>query len=170
LSTYHHGDLRAALLKAAARILEAEGPEAISLRDLARSADVSHNAPYRHFPDRDSLLTALSDEGYSQLVEVLRGKPWREQASSYIQFALANPQRFRLMSMRSGDLRQLVDTSDPAARAIWALVHGLTQLILTGHFAGVDPEALVQETLATVRFAQRSTLPPNSAAQRSRSA
>lgn len=156
MSTYHHGDLRAALLKAAGRTLEKEGPEAISLRDLARSADVSHNAPYRHFPDRDALLAALSDEGYEQLVDALRGRPWREQASSYLRFALGNPQRFRLMSTRAGDLRPVIDASTPTARAIWALVHGMTQLILAGHFAGVDPEALLQETLAAVRFAQRS--------------
>lgn len=155
VSTYHHGDLRAALLKAAGRILEKQGPEAISLRDLARSADVSHNAPYRHFPDRDSLLAALSDEGYAQLVEALRGKPWREQASGYVRFALANPQRFRLMSLRKGDLSEVLDPSAPPARATWALVHGLAQLMLAGHFAGVDPEAVLQETLAAVRFAQR---------------
>jgi AcrR family transcriptional regulator len=144
------------LLKAAGRILEAEGPEAISLRDLARRADVSHNAPYRHFPDRDSLLAALSDEGYAQLIEELRDKPWREQASSYVRFALGNPRRFHLMSLRPGDLRQVIDTASPPARATWALVHGLAQLILAGHFAGIDPEALVQETLGAVRFAQRS--------------
>ena len=156
MTTYHHGDLRAVLLKAAARILEADGPEAISLRDLARGADVSHNAPYRHFPDRNSLLAALGDEGYAQLVDALRGKPWREQASSYVRFALANPQRFRLMSVRSGDLRQVIEVSYPPARATWALVHGLAQLILAGHFPDVDPEVLLQETLAAVRFAQRS--------------
>jgi AcrR family transcriptional regulator len=137
-------------------MLEAEGPEAISLRDLARQADVSHNAPYRHFPDRDSLFAALSDEGYAQLVDALRGKPWREQASGYVRFALGNPQRFRLMALRSGDLRQVIDASNPHARATWALVHGLAQLILAGHFADADAEALVQETLAAVRFAQRS--------------
>lgn len=156
MSTYHHGDLRAALLKAAARILEAGGPEAISLRDLARGADVSHNAPYRHFPDREALLAALSEEGYAQLVQELRGKPWREQASSYVRFALANPQRFHLMSLHPGDLRQVIETTSSPARATWALVHGLAHLILTGHFADADPLALVQETLAAVRFAQRS--------------
>ena len=156
MSTYHHGDLRAALLKAAGRILEKDGPDAISLRDLARGADVSHNAPYRHFPDRDALFAALSDEGYAQLVDALRGKPWRDQATSYVRFALANPQRFRLMSTRSGDLGQVIDVASPPARATWALVHGLAQLILAGHFRDVDAEALVQETLAAVRFAQRT--------------
>lgn len=156
MSTYHHGDLRATLLRAAARILEKQGPEAISLRDLARSADVSHNAPYRHFPDRESLLAALSDEGYEQLAAAMHGKAWRDQASAYVRFALSNPQRFRLMSVRAGNLQQVIDPSSPPARATWALVHGLAQLILAGHFADTDPETLLRETLGSVRFAQRS--------------
>ena len=157
MPTYHHGDLRATLLKTAARILEKGGPGAISLRDLARGADVSHNAPYRHFVDRRALLDALADEGYGQLADALRGKPWREQAVAYVRFAAANPERFRLMFTRPvpAGLRRLVE-GDPVAQATWAMVHGLTHLILSGHFAGEEPEALVRRTLAGVRFAQRS--------------
>lgn len=160
LSTYHHGDLRATLLKAAARILEKDGPDAISLRDLARGADVSHNAPYRHFPDRRALLAALADEGYAHLAQALAGKPWREQAAAYVRFALKNPERFRLMSGTAGSagFRDMIEkAAGPEARsaalAIWAMVHGLAQLILAGHFPKADPEALVRETLAAVRFA-----------------
>lgn len=157
MSTYHHGDLRATLLKAAAGILEKHGPDAISFRDLARGADVSHNAPYRHFADRRALLDALAEEGYAQLADALRGKPWREQAIAYVRFALANPERFRLMFARPvpDALRRLVE-GDAVAQATWAMVHGLTHLILAGHFAGEDPETLVRRTLAEVRFAQRS--------------
>ena len=157
VSTYHHGDLRATLLKAAARILEKQGPHAISLRDLARRAEVSHNAPYRHFADRQSLLAALADDGFALLAKELEGKAWREQAVAYVRFALANPERFRLMFTRPvpGVLRRFVE-GDAAAQATWALVHGLTHLLLAGHFAGEDPEALVRRTLAEVRFAQRS--------------
>jgi AcrR family transcriptional regulator len=157
MSTYHHGDLRAALLGAASRVLEKEGPDAISLRDLARRADVSHNAPYRHFPDRRALLDALAEEGFALLARDLQGKPWREQAVAYVRFALANPERFRLMFTRPvpDALRRLVE-GDAVAQATWAMVHGLTHLILSGQFAGEDPEALVRRTLAEVRFAQRS--------------
>jgi AcrR family transcriptional regulator len=157
MSTYHHGDLRAALLGAASRVLEKDGPDAISLRDLARRADVSHNAPYRHFPDRRALLDALAEEGFALLARDLQGKPWREQAVAYVRFALANPERFRLMFTRPvpDALRRLVE-GDAVAQATWAMVHGLTHLVLSGHFAGEDPEALVRRTLAEVRFAQRS--------------
>ena len=157
MSTYHHGDLRAALLKAAARILEKDGPDAISLRDLARGADVSHNAPYRHFADRSALLDALAGEGFEALAAELAGRPWREQAVAYVRFALANRERFKLMFARPVPeaLRRMVG-GDAVAQATWAMVHGLTHLILAGHFAGEDAEVLVRRTLAEVRFAQRS--------------
>jgi AcrR family transcriptional regulator len=157
MSTYHHGELRPALLRAAAKILEKEGREAISLRDLARRAGVSHAAPYRHFADRQALLAALAEEGFALLAADLDGKPWREQAVAYLRFARANPERFRLMfTLPVPDaLRRLVG-GDAVAQATWAMVHGLTVLILSGHFAGKDPEALLGEMLAAVRFAQRS--------------
>jgi AcrR family transcriptional regulator len=149
--------LRPALLRAAAKILEKEGRDAISLRDLARRAGVSHNAPYRHFADRQALLAALAEEGFALLAAEIEGKPWREQAMAYLRFALANPERFRLMfaSPVPATLRRLVE-GDAVAQATWAMVHGLTVLVLAGHFAGKDPEALLLETLAAVRFAQRS--------------
>ena len=55
---YHHGDLRRALLDAAVEVIEESGPTALSLRDLARRADVSHAAPQHHFGDKAGLLTA----------------------------------------------------------------------------------------------------------------
>src|SRR5258706_14983608 len=157
MTTYHHGELRPALLRVAAKILEKEGRDAISLRDLARRTGVSHGAPYRHFADRDALLAALTAEGFALLASELEGRPWRDQAMAYLRFALANPERFRLMFARPvpGALRRLVE-GDAVAQATWAMVHGLTVLILAGYFAGEDPEALLGETLAAVRFAQRS--------------
>ena len=157
MSTYHHGELRPTLLGTAAKILEKEGRDAISLRDLARRAGVSHNAPYRHFADREALLAALAEEGFTLLAAALEGKLWREQATAYLRFALANPERFRLLFTRPvpAALRRLVG-GDAVAQAVWAMVHGLTVLILSGHFAGENPEALLGEMLAAVRFAQRS--------------
>ena len=157
MSTYHHGELRPALLRAAAKILEKEGRDAISLRDLARRSGVSHNAPYRHFADRQALLAALAEEGFALLAAALEGKPWREQAMAYLRFGIANPERFSLMFTLPvpAALRRFVE-GDVVAEAIWGMVHGLTVLILAGHFAGADPEALLRETLAAVRFAQRS--------------
>ncbi|MGQ0701868.1 MAG: TetR/AcrR family transcriptional regulator [Gemmatimonadales bacterium] len=64
---YHHGNLREALLRAARRLVEAEGPEAVSFRKLADAVDVSHAAPLAHFPDRLSLEAALAAEGFREV-------------------------------------------------------------------------------------------------------
>jgi AcrR family transcriptional regulator len=176
MSTYHHGDLPAALLRAAGTTLEKRGPGALSLRETARRAGVSHNAPYRHFPDREALLAALAAEGFAMLGERLRGQPGREMGEAYVRFALEQPQRFRLMfggvlpmakypalrTAAEGAHRALVEAfkelprPELAAAAAWSLVHGLSHLLLDGHFDQTNREAFVREVLGAVRFAQRA--------------
>jgi len=172
MSTYHHGDLRATVLTAAAKMLEKEGLAGLSVRAAARRAGVSHNAPYRHFPDRDALLAALAAEGFRQLADALEGKTGRELGEAYVRFALERPQRFRLMfgGQVSGDkypeLREQAQAAydrlqgafagigtevNFAAAAAWSLVHGLAQLILDGHFENTAD--FVTKVLGSVRFA-----------------
>src|ERR1700742_1157852 len=64
---YHHGDLRRALIDAATRLLETEGPSALSLRAVAREAGVSPAAPYHHFKDKGELLAAVAQQGWEML-------------------------------------------------------------------------------------------------------
>src|SRR5512140_286916 len=71
-NTYHHGDLRDALIKAALREAEQGGPEAISLKALAKQLGVSQPAPYRHFADREALLAEVTTEAFRQFNAVLR--------------------------------------------------------------------------------------------------
>jgi len=102
---YHHGDLRRALLTAAAALLEGGGPEALSLRAVARDAGVSPRAPYRHFADREELLSALAAQAFADFAAVLASADAgstvdhaiEAQAIAYVRFALAAPARFRLM-------------------------------------------------------------------------
>src|SRR5262245_65940652 len=96
-SSYHHGDLRQAVLQEAGEVLEKEGLDALSLRELARRAGVSHAAPYRHFPDRDALLAALAAEGFELLYRGLDKRPEGDLGAGHVEFALAHPQRFRLI-------------------------------------------------------------------------
>lgn len=72
LDSYHHGDLRDALIKAALEEAERGGPEAINISGLAKKLGVSQPAPYRHFADREALLTAVTTEAVHQFNAVLR--------------------------------------------------------------------------------------------------
>jgi AcrR family transcriptional regulator len=167
MSTYHHGDLRQAVLQTAGEILEKEGVGVLSLRELARRAGVSHSAPYRHFPDRDSLLTALAAEGFEMLGDALESRARREMGEAYVEFALAHPERFRLMfgglvklgqrdrRAYEGLLKSFADLGEDAqfaAAAAWGLVHGLSHLLLDGHFVGQDRKQFVRDVLSAVRF------------------
>lgn len=105
--TYHHGDLKNALIKAGVEILAKEGIEGLSLRKVAQRADVSHNAPYSHFPDKQSLIAAISTEGFNQLYAELDAaisaypknpkKQLQQGVLAYVQFALNNTDTFKIM-------------------------------------------------------------------------
>src|SRR3981189_2620118 len=97
MSTYHHGGLRPAVLRSAGKMLEKHGLASLSVRGGGRRAKVSHNAPYRHFPDRESLLAALAAEGFERLGAALSKVPANRMGEAYVSFALQNPERFRLM-------------------------------------------------------------------------
>src|SRR5258708_7386031 len=84
---YHHGDLSRALVDAARRILESEGPQALSLRAVAREAGVSPAAPYHHFKDKCELMDAVAHEGWQILGEAI-GKA--RAASSSVHHALSD--------------------------------------------------------------------------------
>jgi len=161
MSTYHHGDLRTAVLAAAGKLIEEEGLAGLSVREAARRASVSHNAPYRHFPDRDALLAALAEEGFAELERALENCSGRQLGEAYVRFALAHPQRFRLMFTR-GAPRATYERfatafagsgaeAKVAAAAAWALVHGLAGLILDGHLE--NDAGLVKKVLGAIRFA-----------------
>src|SRR5689334_9130185 len=103
---YHHGDLRAALLKCAERTLREKGAGALSLRELARDIGVSHAAPGRHFRDKQALLDALALDGYERLNQSLAtaadhpGHSFEERmtalASAYLGFAVEHPEMLEL--------------------------------------------------------------------------
>jgi AcrR family transcriptional regulator len=108
--SYHHGDLRIALIKAAEQLLAEQGIEAFSLRAAARLAGVSPAAPAYHFGDAAGLLTEIAIQGFEELTRYLI--EWTEkggadplarlhfQGQGYIRFALANRARFQLMFRR----------------------------------------------------------------------
>src|SRR5919112_6813183 len=72
---YHHGNLRRALIDAALTAVAQQGPAALSLRDVARRAGVSHAAPTHHFGNKAGLLTAIAAEGWDLLADALTAVP-----------------------------------------------------------------------------------------------
>jgi AcrR family transcriptional regulator len=103
--SYHHGDLRRALLDAAREEIAANGAQKLTLASLARRAGVAQSAPYRHFVDRDDVLSAAAVEGFQELSAALRNaaEPGgaegddRRMAAAYLQFGERNVERYRLM-------------------------------------------------------------------------
>ncbi|MGM1028397.1 MAG: TetR/AcrR family transcriptional regulator [Actinomycetota bacterium] len=104
-AAYHHGNLPEALERAAMGLLEAQPAAAISLREVARAAGVSHNAPYHHFGDRRALLKALAERSMAALLESQReaaaidgpAGSLREIARDYVRFAAERPHAFAVV-------------------------------------------------------------------------
>ena len=110
--------LRRTVLDAAVAISAASGPDAISMREVAREAGVSHQAPYHHFTDRSGIFAAICEEGFRHLSEALlapRPSIDSNMCESYVHFALQNPGHFRVM-MRN-DLCQLANYPSAAFEA-----------------------------------------------------
>ncbi len=162
---YHHGNLRGALIVAAANLLEVQGEAGLTLRALADCAGVSRAAPYRHFADKEALLATLAGEGYRVLDRELERAataaaegPARLQAIAlaYVAFARRHHRMFRLMfandAILAGEgserlLARLTDavasmrgTPDDGAAAIaaWSLIHGLATLRLDDRMPAAD--------------------------------
>ena len=105
-STYHHGDLRQALLDASLALITEEGFGALSLREVARRAGVTHAAPYRHFADKEALLAAVAEEGFRAMTSRMKEEMAREPSPidrlgacgvAYVLFAVENAAHFRVM-------------------------------------------------------------------------
>ena len=104
--SYHHGNLREALLQGALRVIAELGPAAFTLREVARRAGVSHNAPYRHFRDKDALLAAVAAQGFRGLTRAMRDAGERKSNTldrlkqsglAYVAFAVRRPEHFTVM-------------------------------------------------------------------------
>jgi len=136
--TYHHGDLRHALVEEALRLAAEGGPEAVTVREVARRVGVSSGAPFRHFPDRTTLLTAVAEEAMKRFrEEILRaleaagGKGpldrLRAIGSAYLRWAVRHPTFFEVISSR-----RLIDFEGSAAlradnEAVQRLMAGLIE-------------------------------------------
>lgn len=183
MTTYHHGNLREALVEAAIESIE-EGEE-LSMRAVARRAWVSTAAPYRHFADRTALDSAVAVEGFHDMGAELRAVVEEDGpdvvadlAVAYVFFALRRPAVFRLMfgnecdpenadrvqastalhDLLAGVAARLYPSSnaDALSTALWSMAHGLAFLHLDGKFRPhpeSDVENRVRTTFAVVTAA-----------------
>jgi AcrR family transcriptional regulator len=165
---YHHGDLRRALVDAAAKIVAREGAAAVTLREVARLAGVSHNAPYRHFESLAALLAAVATEGFEAFRDCLQTAAGNASAArrmkalgkAYVDFALDNPRLYLLMfgpdldkaahpqlhaaaqqafAVLKGETGKSDGNTHTQAVGAWAFVHGLAHLIIDKQIKRSDP-------------------------------
>jgi AcrR family transcriptional regulator len=182
---YHHGDLRRALITGAVAAIEKGGPNAMSLRQVAREAGVTHAAATHHFGDKAGLLTAVAAEGYrllaDELVEVQRTRAsFLEVGVAYVRFAVTHRAHFEVMFRpelyHPGDAElgaarattaailygarhgRASDEQVTAGVAAWALVHGVATLWLNGSLParlGNDPEDVARRIAPYLRTRRR---------------
>jgi AcrR family transcriptional regulator len=127
---YHHGNLRETLLESAIELIAETGPAGFTLRELARRAGVSHNAPYRHFRDRDELMAAVAKEGFRELTRAMLRAAGEKSAAldrlknaglAYITFALRRPEHFTVMFDAPTAVKTHPDSAQAAGEAFGTL-------------------------------------------------
>lgn len=158
--SYHHDDLREALLQTATRIIDEKGVNGLTMRELSRQTGVSRTAPYRHFEDKSDLLATVATQGFDQLRKQLRQarlneneRPdpmdrFRQMGLAYVEFARDYPTHYRLMFGRI----HWRDGSYPELEAIAEETYGeLVNMIETCQAAG-KLEASEPEQMAFVAW------------------
>ncbi len=141
--SYHHGDLRGAVVAEGLRLLAVGTAERLSLREIARNVGVSATAIYRHFPDKDALLLALAEAGYARLAAAQKAvsqeggaKGFAACGRAYVRFAIDNPALFRLIFV-STPIGMHPAAPAPAGSPARVLEHGIAEIM----GAGATPEA-----------------------------
>lgn len=166
--TYHHGNLRQALLDRAAQVIAKKGVEALSLRALARDLGVSHAAPSRHFKDKTALLSALAIEGHRRLTTALNEAAnaagsdpvarYNAIGKAVIRFSLENPAYYR--TANHPEVLRCADENLIAANR--AYLEAVKEAATAAQAAGWHPEAdamtlLVFSTAAAIGTAAMFT-------------
>lgn len=145
---YHHENLRETLIEAAAALIGEAGPRAFTLREVARRAGVSHNAPYRHFAAKDDLLRAVATEGFERLTATMqewmaRGTTAMERlhlsGSGYVDFALRWPNHFLVMFDLPRVLPECSPESEIGRNAFDVLIQGIVGAQQSGELPAGDP-------------------------------
>jgi len=147
--TYHHGDLRRALMDGALEVVRERGLDGLSLREVAAAAGVSHAAPYHHFADKDALVRTLGYEALGRLDERMAAA---ESAASddpserllaigmaYVLFAVERPEYFALMTAPEMRAPHAPEQQEPHGETWERLVRAVAACQAAGRLSGGDP-------------------------------
>lgn len=196
---YHHGNLKESLLGAAVQLIAETGPAGFNLREVARRAGVSHNAPYRHFRDKDELLADVATEGFQELTAALNEGDdsglspiarLKRAGYSYVSFALRRPEHFAAMfnpeaTKTNGAtlafLKGVIDDCQREAqlpdgateyRALlaWSLMHGIAKLAVSKSLPFRSQDEVFQFSVSAIDASIASLQHPLDAATRARAA
>lgn len=179
---YHHGDLKRTLLKVADSELAKNGIQGLSLREIAKKAGVSHTAPYKHFRDKDQLLSEMVVTEYKNLVQFAEEVEWRYPDNTEAQFqafaervlnlAESSPRKFNLMLSAASEplskeitefhdgikenLLRLVSGGTPrqlrSVEVFWFSLVGAGLLHSQGHLGSLQTEKLAEQLVSTLSF------------------
>ncbi|MFM9447503.1 TetR/AcrR family transcriptional regulator [Streptomyces acidiscabies] len=156
---YHHGDLRSTLLHSAERTLREKGVAALSLRELARTAGVSHAAPGRHFKDKQALLDALALDGYDRLNTAmdeasdpaLSLEPrLTSLARAYLTFATEHSELLELMYTRKHDPDSAAQFTGAVERSLSAFLNLITDAKASGEIVDADLDSITLLTATSL--------------------
>jgi AcrR family transcriptional regulator len=159
-TSYHHGNLREALLSAAVDSIREQGAENLSLRALARVVGVSQTAPYRHFADKNGLLVELARQTFDELSRVTseRIDPALNCADNllrageaYLRYAIANPEKYRLIFGSSITQREQYPQLQTAARSAFnVLLQLMAEGAQRGEFLPTEPMLLANNCWSSI--------------------
>jgi AcrR family transcriptional regulator len=147
--SFHHGDLRWALVQGAMQLLEREGPLAVGLRAAARLAGVSQTAPYRHFADKDAMLAAVAEQGFRELGDRMAAAAGGNRdpraallaiGETYVTLASERPHLFRLMfGPEVADKARCPNVKEAGLRAYQVLLDAIAAAQRAGVLCKGDP-------------------------------
>lgn len=174
---YHHGNLRETLLQTSLGLIKNNGIQSFTIREVARLSGVSHTAPYRHFRNKDQIVTELVSGTLARIADRITYFSLKGHSSieclelgtiAYLRFALDRPDEFRLLLSLQPDSAALLDRPlasllalveacsfprlDPhaACRLLWANVHGIAEL-------ATRQQAGLKSRKEALEFASQST-------------
>ena len=146
---YHHGYLKEALVNAAVALVAEVGPQGFTLREVARRAGVSHNAPYRHYRDKDELLAAVARQGFERLTAAMKRAAAQGQTPperlrlcgrGYVNFALRWPEHFAVMFDLPSNREKYPEYAMAGREAFDTLLKFIVGCQEAGLLAAGDPE------------------------------